>query len=63
MEKIKQVFLIEEADFLEHKIGNESYRILDKKIVFQSKEKNLKGVLLESKSTKEKKVISNLEYV
>jgi len=59
MEKIKQVFLIEEADFLEHKIGNESYRILDKKIVFHSKEKNLKGVLLESKSTKEKKVISN----
>lgn len=59
MEKIKQVFSIEEADFLEHKIGDESYRIIDKEIVFYSKECNLKGVLLENRNTKEKKVISN----
>lgn len=59
MEKIKQVFSIAEADFLEHKIGDKSYRIIDKEIVFYSKERNLKGVLLESRNTKEKKVISN----
>lgn len=59
MEKIKQVFSIEEADFLEHRIGDESYRIIDKEIVFYSKECNLKGVLLENRNTKEKKVISN----